>query len=181
MVKNSKPKPKKKATISKAKKGDKRLGNQFWLARSSHGAKPKFAKAEDLLSACHEYFQWCEDNPLYEGKVFSYQGKITHTKVAKMRAMTIGGLCSFLDITEVTWREWRINGRGLSKVVKQVEVDIRNQKFSGAAADLLNANIIARDLGMADKAVVIPVDIKDAKDMDADQLTRAIKNITEEG
>ena len=33
----------------------------------------------------------------------------------------------------------------------KAESVIRSQKFAGAAADLLNANIIARDLGLADK------------------------------
>jgi hypothetical protein len=32
-----------------------------------------------------------------------------------------------------------------------VEEIIRTQKFEGASADLLNPNIIARDLGLADK------------------------------
>ena len=36
-------------------------------------------------------------------------------------------------------------------VVKEVEEIIYNQKFTGAAADLLNSNIIARELGLADK------------------------------
>ena len=35
-----------------------------------------------------------------------------------------------------------------------MEEIIRQQKFEGAAANLLNANIIARDLGLADKAEI---------------------------
>lgn len=67
-----------------------------------------------------------------------------------MRAMTLTGLCLFLDITDETWRAFR--GReDLSGVVTQAEKVIYAQKFSGAAADLLNANIIARDLGLRDK------------------------------
>ena len=37
-------------------------------------------------------------------------------------------------------------------VIREAEEIIRRQKFEGASADLLNANIIARDLGLADKA-----------------------------
>nr|WP_261640834.1 DNA-packaging protein [Erwinia mallotivora] len=37
---------------------------------------------------------------------------------------------------------------------KRAEQIIYNQKFTGAAADLLNANIIARELGLADKREV---------------------------
>ena len=67
-----------------------------------------------------------------------------------MRAMTIGGLCIFLDIGRRSWDEYRAR-QDFSPVCEQVEQTIREQKFSGAAADLLNANIIARDLGLADK------------------------------
>ena len=128
-------------------------GNRFWEARSSHGAKPKFEKADDLWSACCEYFDWVDNNPLYEDKVTSFQGVNTHEPIAKMRAMTIAGLCLFLDVEEKTWREWRKERSDLSAVISRAEAVIYQQKFSGAAADLLNANIIARELGLADKSV----------------------------
>lgn len=67
-----------------------------------------------------------------------------------MRAMTIDGLCIFLDIDRTTWYAWR-DVEDFSNIVTRVESVIRDQKFSGAAADLLNANIISRDLGLADK------------------------------
>lgn len=126
-------------------------GNRFWEARSSHGANPKFTNPDDLWQACVEYFDWVEDNPLYEDKLVTFQGTATHEPVAKMRAMTIGGLCIFLDIDETTWRDWKDTRSDLSPIISRVENVIRHQKFTGAAADLLNPNIIARDLGLADK------------------------------
>lgn len=125
-------------------------GNQFWKARSSQGPKPKYANPEDLWSACAEYFQWVEDNPLYEEKGFAYQGEVKKENFAKMRAMTIGGMCIFLDINHDTWIDWRTTRNDLSEVITRAEQIIRQQKFAGAAADLLNANIIARDLGLVD-------------------------------
>src|SRR5690554_1055368 len=125
-------------------------GNQFWKARTKVGRPRLFASAEALWEACCEYFQWVEDNPLYEMKAFSYQGEVVQEPVAKMRAMTIDGLCLFLDIAVSTWYEWR-NVDDFSEVVAKAESVIRSQKFAGVAADLLNANIIARDLGLADK------------------------------
>src|SRR5699024_4951501 len=71
-------------------------------------------------------------------------------EVPKMRAMTISGLCLFLDIDRSTWYDWASRD-DYSNIVKRVEEVIYSQKFAGAAADLLNANIIARDLGLADK------------------------------
>lgn len=126
------------------------VGNKFWLARSSHGRNPKFDNPEVLRNACYEYFEWCENNPLYEEKLFHAQGIITKDTVTKMRAMTLSGLCLFIDIDLGTWDNYRKN-QDFFRVTKEIEQIIYNQKFSGAAADLLNANIIARDLGLADK------------------------------
>ncbi|GAA0614418.1 DNA-packaging protein [Paenochrobactrum glaciei] len=126
-------------------------GNRFWEARSSHCAKPKFENAEDLWSACCEYFDWVDNNPLDEDKVTSFQGGNTHEPIAKMRAMIIAGLCLFLDVSRDTWSEWKSSRTDLSDIISRAEAVIYQQKFSGAAADLLNANIIARELGLADK------------------------------
>jgi hypothetical protein len=125
-------------------------GNRFWEARSSHGRDPKFASSDDLWAACCEYFEWVDDNPLWEGKAFSYQGEIIKTDMPKMRAMTLSGLCIFLDIARSTWSEYS-KKEDFSNITTRVEEIIFDQKFSGAAADLLNANIIARDLGLKDQ------------------------------
>jgi hypothetical protein len=126
-------------------------GNRFWEQRSSHGANPKFENAGDLWNACAEYFEWNESNPLYEAKPFAFQGSVTIARVEKMRAMTIGGLCMFLDVTFETWTEWRKTRSDLSEVMAWAENVIYRQKFEGASADMLNPNIIARDLGLANK------------------------------
>lgn len=126
------------------------IGNRFWESRSSHGRKPIFQTPDDLWNACVEYFEWVENNPLLEEKIFQFQGAIVRDTVKKMRAMTICGLCIFLDISYQTWSEYR--GReGFTEVTTRAEAVIYQQKFSGAAADLLNANIIARDLGLSEK------------------------------
>lgn len=126
------------------------IGNQFWKVRSSHGRTPIFANAEDLWNACIEYFEWVDTNPLQESQAFAYQGDVQIKTIPKMRAMTLAGLCIFLDINRSTWDEHRTR-EGFSDVTTRVDEIIRSQKFEGAAAGLLNANIIARDLGLADK------------------------------
>lgn len=129
------------------------VGNQFWKARSSHGRNPKFSSADVLWNACCEYFDWVAENPLIEDKVSFFQGVATHEPSAKMQAMTIQGLCIFLDIDKTTWGEYRAK-EDFSRVTTRAEEIIYHQKFTGAAADLLNPNIIARDLGLADKQAV---------------------------
>lgn len=125
-------------------------GNEFWKARSTHGRNPIFESPEELWEACEEYFQWVEDNPLYEARPFAYQGLVTVENLPKMRAMTLAGLCIFLDISRQTWLNYCAN-EDFFEVTTRVDEIIYSQKFAGAAADLLNANIIARDLGLAEK------------------------------
>lgn len=142
-------------------------GNRFWEQRSSHGRKPIFATPDDLWHASCEYFEWVEDNPLYEMKAFAYQGTVIQERVAKMRAMTLDGLQIYLDVCVQTWANYRANPDFL-EVVTRVERVIRDQKFTGAAADLLNPNIIARDLGLKDsseteiKGLTVNISGKDA-------------------
>lgn len=145
-------------------------GNRFWEARSSHGRKPIFATPEDLADACQQYFEWVDENPLWESKPFAYQGVVTVAEFPKMRAMTLDGLCLFLDIDDQTWRNYA-SKEDFIGVTTRVEKAIRTQKFTGAAADLLNANIIARDLGLADKSELTgkdggPIETSDLSDRD---------------
>ena len=137
-------------------------GNRFWEARSSHGAKPKFADdpkelegaqtaAEKLWKACVEYFEWVEDNPLLSSELVKFQGSATEAILPKMRAMTLKGLCRFIDISFETWTTWKSDRKDLSDIITRVEEVVFEQKLTGAAADMLNPSIIARDLGLADK------------------------------
>lgn len=135
-------------------------GNQFWKLRSRHG-RDKLFKTPDLLwqAAC-EYFQWCEDNPLYELKGFAYQGVVTKENFPKMRAMTLSQLCFYLNCNEAYFRQFEAEikdkedklSKDYSTIIHEIKTIIYNQKFQGASADLLNANIIARDLGLSEKS-----------------------------
>jgi hypothetical protein len=58
--------------------------------------------------------------------------------------MTISGLCIFLDITLQTW-----TCAGFADTQRIDEI-IRTQKFEGAAAGLLDVNLIAREMAMMD-------------------------------
>ncbi|WP_289035996.1 DNA-packaging protein [uncultured Roseibium sp.] len=147
-------KKKNSAAASEARddKGRFTQGNRFWEARSSCGRKPIFKSADALWLACLEYFAWVEENPLKESRAFAHQGHVTVAAIPKMRAMTIAGLCIFLDIGRSTWDDWKKSEKAVfSEVIARVEEIIRVQKFEGASADLLNANIIARDLGLAER------------------------------
>ena len=130
-------------------KKDKRIGNSFWEARSTHGRKPIWTDPNKMLEACIQYFEWVEANPLWESKPMIANGEIQDAPIAKMRAMTLGGLSIYLGIARKTWDNYR-DKKDFLPIVSMVEEVIRDQKFSGAAAGLLNSNIIARDLNLRD-------------------------------
>lgn len=148
-------------------------GNRFWEARSSHGPKPKFENPDALWEACCEYFTWNTENPLHEAKAFAYEGSVTIEDLPKMRAMTIAGLCMFLDVDQTTWREWRVSRADLSPIITRAEAVIYRQKFEGASAGLLVPNIIARDLGLAEKTDV-QANVKVSDERTPDEVREAI-------
>lgn len=124
-------------------------GNSFWKQRSSHGRNPIFKKSEQLWEACCEYFEWVEANPLQETQYKQANGEPVPVIIPKMRAMTKEGLCIFLDISVRCWDSYSTNKDFMPVTTRVMEI-IRHQKFVGAAADQLNPNIIARDLGLKD-------------------------------
>jgi hypothetical protein len=65
--------------------------------------------------------------------------------------MTIQALCFFLDISDNAWADY-CNREDFMAITMRIKKVIYSQKLEGAAADLLNANIIARELGLADKS-----------------------------
>lgn len=133
-------------------------GNRFWRARAKHGRGTAFKDANHLWESACEYFEWVEDNPLMEAKAFSFQGESWIENIPKMRAMTIEGLCIFLGVNSKYLSQFESDldlscqkDKDFSHVINDIREIIKTQKFTGAAADLLNANIIARDLGLSDK------------------------------
>lgn len=178
-------------------------GNQdyWWLARSTVaknqfpnvgitpviGSFPKYKSPEELWQSCCEYFQWTEEHPLYATQVVAYKGMGSLVKVPKMRAMTITGMCIFLGITIDTWHTYKQKYSDYLVVCISAESVIYHQKFTGAAADLLNASIIARDLGLKDQhehtgkdggpiqTQQIPVDVSNLSDKELEFLARMIE------
>lgn len=128
-------------------------GNKLWERRDTSGRAKKFESPDQLESLCIDYFEWVEANPLWQYKIAQYKGVPVPMKVPKMQAMTIHGLCLKLGITHQTWINYA-SAEGYEdffEVCAWAESVMRVQKFTGAAADLLNPAIIARDLGLVDK------------------------------
>lgn len=126
-------------------------GNKLWQLRSRTGIRPTFENNEQLMEKAIEYFEWCEANPIEEEVVGWYQGEAIPHTVTKMRAFTIAGICSFIGVDRQSWVEWRKRDT-LAEAVAWVDEIMYEQKFTGAAAGVLNAGLIGRDLGLADKS-----------------------------
>lgn len=115
------------------------------------GRPRKYATAAELQAKCQEYFDWCEDNPITKHDVKVVSGQLKDVYIEKKRMTTIQGLCLHLGINRGTWNEWRAGTPDYSEVISWAEDYMDNLKISYAAADELNANIISRLLGLADK------------------------------
>lgn len=121
-------------------------GNEYWKLAKSWGRDKSYTP--DLLwGKALEYFEWVERNPLKEEKVFS-NGK--RLKAGKIRAMTVRGFCIFAQIATSTFQQYEEH-KDFSVITARIRDIIYSQKFEGAAAGLLESNIIARELGLADK------------------------------
>lgn len=121
-------------------------GNQYWKKRSKHGRNKKHTPGT-LLNAAYEYFHHVEDNPIKVQKLFS-NGNTGMVDVA--RPFTLQGFCLFANMSENTYRNYQMDEDFL-KVTNEIDLIIYSNKFTGAAAGIFNANIIARELSLSDK------------------------------
>lgn len=139
------------------------IGNQFWKLRSKHGRDKLFATPDLMWEAACEYFEWCDEHPFHE---VDFRGKdAQQVELPKMRPYTIQGLCLYLDCNVQYFKTFKAqlkedseDSKDFKTVITRIEEVIYNQKFSGAASGFFNANIIARDLGLADKKEIAPSD-----------------------
>lgn len=128
------------------------------------GRPSAFESPEEMWERASVYFKWCEDNPIMRHKIMSSMGEVVCGYEEKQRAMTYAGLFIHMNIGESTWYDYKKKPE-FSGVIYAIDRVMFEQKFSGAASGEFNANIIARDLGLADKAeieqsVTAAVDVK---------------------
>lgn len=130
-------------------------GNRFWELRSKHGRDKLFATPELLWEAACEYFEWCEENPWSKNEAVK-SGDLAGTiiSIPTERPYTLQGLCRYLNCSTEYLKNFEANNKDSNDfmpVITRIREAIYQQKFEGAAVGLFNANIIARDLGLADK------------------------------
>ena len=126
------------------------MAKELWEIARGPGQPPKFNTPQEMWELAVKYFEWCGEKVILEDKVFSFQGEQTHDFITHKRPMTQKGLCVHLGIGVSTWHNYKNNDEFL-EVTDAIEDIMFENKFSGAAVGMFNANIIARDLGLTDK------------------------------
>lgn len=109
--------------------------------------KPRSYNPNELWNKAVDYIEWVENNPLYERKAFS---NALVVDLPKMRAMTISGFCVYAGIHRDTFYAYEQEAE-YSDICARIRDIFFDQKFTGAAAGLLEPNIVARELGLVDK------------------------------
>lgn len=124
--------------------------NQFWKLRSKHGRDKIFSTPEAMLEAANEYF---EHQSKQSWVKTDYKGKDNEmVEIPTSSPFTLTGLCIYLGVNTKYFTEFEKDcTKDFSEVITHIREVIYTQKFEGAAVGAYNGNIIARDLGLADK------------------------------
>lgn len=150
-------------------------GNQFWKLRSKHGRDKLFADASLLWEAATEYFEWCDGHPWNKT---DFKGKdVELVLIPTARPYSLSGLCLYLGCNSAYFRTFKAQmpegEEDFNTVISRIEEVIYTQQFEGATVGAYNANIIARNLGLADKKEVEHsggMEIKNVKELSDDEL-----------
>jgi hypothetical protein len=126
-------------------------GNQYWKLRSKHGRDKIIESPEVFANASDEYFQWCVDNPIIE---IDYRGKdLKKVELPHPRVFKKEELARFCGVAKwETVNNLKKVSDDFMEVVTRVEGIIADQKYTYAVVGMFNSNIVARDLGLADKS-----------------------------
>jgi hypothetical protein len=123
-------------------------GNQFWNPEFPGGRPPKFKSPEDLWEKCCDYFKMVDESPMVS-KEHTSSDKFNSSKTVEHKLpYTWEGLYVFLNVCDLEHYKTK---EEFSKIITHIRHCMFNQKLSGAAAGIFNSNIIARELGLADK------------------------------
>ena len=112
------------------------------------GAPVKYT-AKVLEAKIKEYYKFANDNPAQKRKIENHKGETKEYIEFIQLPYTIEGLCDYLDICVKTFHNYE-NYADLLQVVMRARQTIYAQKLSGATANLFNANVVIRDLGLKD-------------------------------
>lgn len=115
------------------------------------GRPRKFKSPDELYAVACAYFNWAENNPIYEETAFAYKGDVTVHKIARPRVFSIIGLCVFAGIAHKNFLYTYAADPAYETAIGMINSIIYQNKFEGAVSGVFKENIIARELGLKDK------------------------------
>jgi hypothetical protein len=104
----------------------------------------------ELLEKAAEYCDYVEATPLQSQNAAVHKGDVTVYQLDKARAMTLKGFAAYLGLT-VPQLRGTDTSEAWNTALAKIEQVFYTQKYELAAAGLLNASIVSRELGLADK------------------------------
>lgn len=125
----------------------------------------KFYSTEELFWAIVEYFEWARENPMVTDKPMSVSvgngggTEIVQSNTYHDRPFTVGGMLVYIGVSPTTWKEWQDPDNAnhwprAKPVIEWAKTIIADQKYQGALIGAYNPMIVARDLGLVDRAEV---------------------------
>lgn len=128
------------------------VGNEFWKLRSKHGRDKIIESPEVMLDAVYEFLEHKTNTKLERPEIIK-GGDFAGTQVdVKIKDYpTLSELAHFLGfMTLKSWYDYK-EYDGFLIVISHAEEIIKTWKLKGAAINVYNQSIVARDLGLVDK------------------------------
>ena len=128
------------------------MDNLFVPFNAKVGRPRKFATPQALLKAFHDYLEDRKSRPLWTKETESgYIGESTMAKAKekmKNHPLSIVDFCVYLGCSRNWWNELPSEFLGVKSRIADY---IFSYQLKGAETGEFNANIVARELGLADK------------------------------
>lgn len=133
---------------------------------------------EEVFNFAVRYFSWAESEAIKAIETAAYQGVVSESLVHKPRVFTLNGLALFMGVNINRFARWRTEA-GYSDVMAFVDSVIHEQKYQLAAANIINAGFVGKEIGI-DKATEVNVQNNvsaGASSVTPDEFKAAVKDI----
>lgn len=117
----------------------------------SNVGRPRVIESvEDFEIRTKQYIEWVKSNPVDKTITTAFQGEINYKKVPHCRPMTQYGWASFLGVGLSTLKDYSKRPE-YSAIFEYFQSSMTAWNIDGATSGDLNATIVARIEGLADK------------------------------
>lgn len=134
---------------------------------------------EQLFDLAVRYFTWAEENAIKATETAAFQGEVYESRVHKPRIFTLSGFRLFASVSESALLKWR-KEPGFGDVMDFIDGVIAEQKFQLAANNMVNAQFVAKEMGV-DKGVNVTAtaaaESKSVAEVDAAEVREAVLDI----